>query len=250
LSVALTEALQGYILIFCRLGAAFTLMPGFAFARMPVPIRLLLALAISIAITPVVIASSRAPAASVSSVQMAMLSEVMIGIGFGFWCFCFLHASRFAANIIASVVGLAGIPGQSIEDQEPSSHLATLLSLVATIFIFAAELHLMSLSALMRSYQTMPLQTIPTSDWLAMGSVKLVRDTSVIAVQMASPFIVFTVVVNLSLGLCGKFTPQLQVYFAAMGLTILISFLLLILLMPGLPQLGVQAYASWLLESL
>ena len=87
---------------------------------------------------------------------------------------------------------------------------------------------------------------IPAAEWLARKFDQAGSRHVDLAVQMASPFIVLVVVTNLALGLCGKFTPQLQVYFAALGLTILLSFLLLGWIFPSISRLPTEAYASWL----
>jgi flagellar biosynthesis protein FliR len=250
MNAAWAEVLSIYVLVFCRIGSVFVLLPGFASARMPVSVRIMLAIAVTFALTPAIANKLSISPSQSSTLETAIPTELMIGLAFGFWCYCFLHAGRFAANVIASVIGLAGIPGQPLEDQDPSSHLATLLSLTVTVMIFASDLHLASLAALIGSYDTMPLYSTPTGEWFALGSIKLIAQTSLLSVQMASPFIVLTVIVNLALGLCGKFTPQLQIYFAALGFTILVSLLALHLLLPGISNLPIQAYAGWLSDSL
>ncbi|MBL8790407.1 MAG: flagellar biosynthetic protein FliR [Rhizobiales bacterium] len=247
---ALLTLLWVHILVFARFGAALVLLPGLSNARFPVTMRIFFALLLTVAITPMLMQQLEPALASSSRLQAALFTEVIVGLAFGFWGFCFLHASRFAGAIISSVIGLAGIPGQPIDEHDPTSTLATLLSLAATAIIFATDLPLISIQALTRSYETIPVLAVPESGWLFENSLKLVRDTSVIAVQMASPFIVLVVVTNLALGLCGKFTPQLQVYFAALGLTILLSFLLLGWIFPNLAHLPAEAYGSWLSQAL
>jgi flagellar biosynthesis protein FliR len=235
-----------HILVFARFGAALVLLPGLSNARFPVMMRLFFALLLTVAITPMLMHQLQPAISSAARLQSAIFTEVIVGLAFGFWSFCFLHVSRFAGSIITSVIGLAGIPGQPIDEHDPTSTLGSLLSLAATAMIFASDLPLISIQALARSYETIPVLGIPAAEWLAENSIKLVRDTSIIAVQMASPFIVLVVVINLALGLCGKFTPQLQVYFAALGLTILLSFLLLGWIFPSISRLPTEAYASWL----
>lgn len=235
-----------YIVVFCRFGAALILLPGLSGIRIPMTVRIFMALLISFAITPLMFDQVKAAVPRVMATPALVWTELIIGLAFGFWCFCFLHASRFAAHIISSSVGLAGIPGQPIEESEPSNPLATLMSLGATALILSSNLHLLSLEALSRSYISMPALELPAGRWLAENSTKLIRETSVLAIQISSPFIVLAVVTNLALGLCGKFTPQLQIYFALMGLTILLSLLLLAWLYPGMSRLPVEAYGSWL----
>lgn len=247
---ALLTLLWVHILVFARFGAALVLLPGLSNARFPVTVRIFFALMLTIALTPMLMPQMQPALASASRLQSALFTEVIVGLAFGFWGFCFLHASRFAGAIISSVIGLAGIPGQPIDEHDPTSTLGALLSLGATAIVFATDLPLISIEALTRSYETIPVLGIPASDWLAQNSIRLVRDTSIIAMQMSSPFIVLVVVTNLALGLCGKFTPQLQIYFAALGLTILLSFLLLGWIFPNLAYLPAEAYSTWLKQAL
>jgi len=250
----MTDGLQAllwlHVLVFCRFGSALVLLPGLSNPRFPVTVRVFFALMLTVALTPMLADKIQPAVSSGRPLQYAFVSEILVGLAFGFWSYLFLQASRYAGAIISTVVGLAGIPGQPIDEHDPTSHLASLLSLGATAMIFATDLPLLSVEALARSYDTMPVLGIPASDWLAENSVKLIRDTSVLAVQVSSPFIVLVVVTNLALGLCGKFTPQLQVYFAALGLTILLSFLLLGWLFPTISRLPTEAYASWLSQAL
>ncbi|MFT3672941.1 flagellar biosynthetic protein FliR [Aestuariivirga sp.] len=250
MSEALLTLLWVYILVFARFGAALVLLPGLSNARFPVTIRIFFALFLTVALTPMLMQQLQPAFAPGARYQSALITEVIVGLAFGFWGFCFLHASRFAGSIISSVIGLAGIPGQPIDEHDPTTPLGSLLSLGATAIVFATDLPMMSIEALSRSYETIPVMGAPAGDWLAQNTIRLVRDTSIIAVQMSSPFIVLVVVTNLALGLCGKFTPQLQVYFAALGLTILLSFLLLGWIFPNLAYLPAEAYSSWLKQAL
>lgn len=249
----MNEALLGllwlHILVFCRFGTALILLPGLSNPRFPVTVRILFALMLTLALTPMLAGKLEPALATSERLQHSIVTEIIIGLAFGFWSYLFLQASRYAGAIISTVVGLAGIPGQPIDEHDPTSHLASMLSLGATAMLFATDLPLLSIEALTRSYETMPVLGMPSTDWLAENSVKLIRDTSVLAVQVSSPFIVLVIVTNLALGLCGKFTPQLQVYFAALGLTILLSFLMLGWLFPTISRLPTEAYASWLAQA-
>jgi flagellar biosynthetic protein FliR len=162
----------------------------------------------------------------------------------------FLQASRFAASTIASTIGLAGVPGQAIDEFDPNSTLSTLLTLSTTMLILALNLHLESLAALLRSYDALPMIAgIPVQKLTELTSSTL-RNTTLMGLQMAAPFIVYSVVANLALGFCSKFTPQLQIYFATMGLTILVALALLATDALNVLEIPVQSYRNWLLDLL
>jgi flagellar biosynthetic protein FliR len=50
-----------------------------------------------------------------------------------------------------------------------------------------------------------------------------------VGVQLAGPFLVFGLLFNVALGVLSRLMPQMQVFFVAMPLSILIGFLILIL---------------------
>ncbi|MCA0432945.1 MAG: flagellar biosynthetic protein FliR [Proteobacteria bacterium] len=247
----LPDLVLGYFIIFARLGAALVLLPGLANPRFPAFSRILFALVTTMVLTPYLKESINGlgPIAASGRFWKIVATESVIGLAFGFWCYCFLHASRFAASIIATVTGLAGVPGQPIDEHDPTSHLGTLLSLVATALVFATDLHLLALRALTQSYEAFPVGEVPGGTWLGQNTISIISGTSTLALQVASPFIVVAVVLNLALGFCSKFTPQLQVYFASLGLTVLLSLAILALIAPGILSIPINAYAGWLENS-
>jgi flagellar biosynthesis protein FliR len=238
-------------LLFCRIGTALMLIPGFANPRLPMTVRLLTAVAVTVALLPLL----QGRLAQITGIKtlgdllIAAATEAFTGLVFGFWCYCFLHATRFAASTVASVAGFAGIPGQPIDEVDPTSTLGTLMSLAATLMIFVLDLHLLALRGLINTYEVVPVLRSPSLDWVTENTLVVFRDTSLMALQVAAPFIIYSTIVNFSLGLCSKFTPQLQIYFASMGLTLLLVLALLAVLSPNLLQLPASSYENWMRSS-
>ena len=52
-----------------------------------------------------------------------------------------------------------------------------------------------------------------------------------IGIQLSAPFLVFGLLFNIGLGVLSRLMPQMQVFFVALPLSILLGFLLLILLL-------------------
>jgi flagellar biosynthesis protein FliR len=235
----------GIFLVFCRIGTATMLLPGFALTRAPVMFRVMLALAMSAAVYPLQQSALR-HLISRESLVLQVLNELLTGLFIGFLCALFVYAVRFAAHFILSIVGLAGIPGQPVEDMEANPPFVLLISMCFTALIFALDLHLTSFRALSNSYTLFPLGQGPAFEVATSTISELLRDTSLMALQASSPFILYALAINFALGLIGKLTPQLQAYFAVMGLSTLLALVLMAIIGSPLLTLFASSYGSWI----
>jgi flagellar biosynthesis protein FliR len=239
------QQLLGVALVFCRVGTATMLLPGFAIARVPMLFRVLLAFSVSATAYPFLHVNTIEPSQQTRFIAVA-LNELLVGVFFGFMCALFAHAVRFSAGFTMALIGLAGIPGQPIEDLEANSPFVMLLSIVFTALVFATDIYLVSLRALLETYAIYPLGSGPAPAVIIENLAIVMRDTSFMALQASSPFLIHGLGINFALGLVGKLTPQLQAYFSLMGLATLVSFL--VLFMIGSPMLSflISSYADWL----
>jgi flagellar biosynthesis protein FliR len=239
------QDIKGLVFVFCRVGTAFILLPGFSFARVPMMFRALLAFAVSAAAYPFLKLTTEQVILN-SDIASVILNELFVGLFFGFLCALFVYAVRFFAHFIMALIGLAGIPGQSIDDLEPNPALVMILSMLFTAVVFALDLHLVSFGALLETYKIYPLGQQPDIGSVIDTIGNTLRDTSLMALQASSPFILYAIGINFALGLIGKLTPQLQAYFALMGASIIIAFLGLYIIGSPLLSYFVTSYADWL----
>ena len=90
--------------------------------------------------------------------------------------------------------------------------LATLISLAAIALLFAANLHWELLRGLVASYDVMPVG----ADFNARLALKQIADvlgeSFRLALRIASPYVIYALVVNLALALVNRLTPQVQVF--------------------------------------
>lgn len=236
---------MGIFLVFCRVGSACMLMPGFALARAPVMFRVLLALALS-AVTYPFLQISNVKLVVEAGLPGAVISETVIGLFFGFLCAIFLHAVRLFASFAMALIGLAGIPGQPVDDLEPNPAFVAIISMTFTMMVFALDIHLLSFRALLSTYSIYPLGHVLNAELMVESIGNVLGDTSLMALQASSPFILHSVGINFALGLIGKLTPQLQVYFALMGISILFALLALYIVGSPIFSFLISSYAGFL----
>jgi flagellar biosynthetic protein FliR len=237
-------------LLFCRIGGCMLFAPGFSSPRVPVHIRLFAAMALSTAVAPLLLGEMTAVINKSTKDQLAymIITEILTGAAIGLMARFFFLALQFAATAISNFIGLAGIPGIPLEEGDTGSPLATLVSSAAVMLIFTMGLHVELLKAIVDSYQIFePGAPLPIKA-LTVNMVDVLTETSVLALRLSAPFLVYGVTVNLALGMGNRFAQQLSVYHATTGVVILGGFLLLYAMWIDWIVVFTSTYESWLLR--
>jgi flagellar biosynthetic protein FliR len=217
-------------LAFARIGGLVMLMPGLGERVLPARQRLMLALALAMIVLPDTLAA--ASRLKVPTLQL-FITEALIGLALGTCARLILTTMETAGSLIASNIGLAFAQIMDPAQGQQSEILATFFRMAGVAFILAADLHHLALAGVVGSYQGLPVGVVlPTGDVIALV-LRIVSETFRTAVAIASPFIVFGLVFNLGLGLASKLTPQLQLFFVAMPLSILLGLAALALTFDG-----------------
>jgi len=242
----LSGAVLVYLLVFARTGAMLMLLPPIGDANVPARVRLILALAIAIALAPSVAPSypQTAPA-SVAALTLLIMQEVTIGVLIGTLARIIINAMSIAGTVIAAQTGLS-----YAEALDPTSHgqqgavIGNFLSILAVVMIFAANLHHLVIGAVAGSYHLIPPGTqLPTGD-MAELAVRIVSETFLLGFQLAAPFLVFGFAVNAGFGILARMMPQLQVFFVATPLNIMVGFVVMTLLLGTMMSLFLSFYGA------
>lgn len=237
-------------LIFCRLGACFMLMPAFSSSRLPAKVRLFLALGISYALAPLLGDGIARTVAGLSQAQLllAIGGELATGGIIGLLARIFFLALQTLMTAAAQALSLATPSSMMADDEGQVPEIATLMALSAVTLLFATEQHWEILRALIDSYARLPpAGTFQTGASLALVVDRL-TDTFLLALRLASPFLIYSVVVNFAVGLINKLTPQLPVYFIAMPIITAGGLLLLYATVDDVLRMFLEAFASWLVK--
>jgi flagellar biosynthesis protein FliR len=219
-----------YLLTFSRVGAMIMLLPVIGDAGVPVRVRLAFALAVSAALVNVT--AKYYPSVEPPPLQLTVLiaREATAGLLVGLMARLIMSALDTAGYLIAAQTGLAFAttfdPGQGLQ----GAMVSTFLSLVGALLVFETGLHYLAIGAIAGSYTLLPpAGAFPTGDMAEMV-LRLVTGAFALGLQLAAPFLVFGLVLYAALGLLARLMPQLQVFFLAMPINILVGFVLLMLL--------------------
>ena len=210
--------LLSVFLVFCRVGGCLMIMPGFASSRVPMRVRLLLVVAISMAMSPLLVPQLRELVSADQPAKLVQLifSETAKGLLIGFVGRLFLAAIELVGSAMASMAGFSALPGIPIEGNEPIPALASLMVVSATLLILVMDLHWMVLFMIADSYKTLPAGGVfEAQPSLVVLSDKL-YETTLLAGRLAAPFIIYSILINLAMGLTNKLTPQIPIFFVSL----------------------------------
>ncbi len=225
----LSDTVLLIFLLFCRIGGCLMLTPGFSSPRVPVQIRLFIAMAATLALAPVLlpVLKSFVFRPALSTTLVLILGETLTGGSIGLLVRIYFMALQFMAAALANFVGFYGFPEMAVEDSEPNAALAALITMSATVLFFIGDLHWEVLKGIVQSYAALPLQGPLIVE---LGLARLVETTAeafLLTLQIASPFVVYALAVNLAFGLLNKLTPQIPVYFVSLPFVIAGGLLLI-----------------------
>jgi flagellar biosynthetic protein FliR len=216
------------MLVLCRVGGCLMLLPGFGSVRIPVRLRIWLAVAVALTIFPFIYKDVAPLISAVAEPERPLLlvSETIIGLSLGLLSRVFVLGLQFSATLLTNVIGLAATPGAPVDDAEPVPPLVSLVSLGATTLIFAANLHHEFLRAILQSYDVIKVAEPLDPGWHVDRLLTSLDESSIMALRLSGPFIVYSIVVNLAIGFANKFTPQISVYFMTTGMVAAAGLLL------------------------
>lgn len=205
-----------FMLVVARFGAAMALLPGLGEATVPAMVRAGLALSLAILLLPVIFPHPPVlPEASLTAAGM-IAAEVITGLWLGWMARLLTIALAMAGNFIAYLLGISTVLQPDPELGAQSTALATLFGLVAPLAILVTGLYRLPLTALVGSFRLVPPGTLlPDADAAAVA-VTAVAQSFALALRLAAPFLLASIVWQAAVGLIARLVPRLQIYFVSM----------------------------------
>jgi len=244
----LTDNLLATFIVFCRIGACLMLVPGYSSVNVPPQIRLFVALVTTFALTPILIAILKPLVDGASPLTLALLigTELLVGSVIGLGGRVFFLALQTMLTVMASAIGLSSIPGTPVGDTDPAPPVVPLIMAAVTTLFFLTDQHWQVLRGLMNSYDVWHPGEKLTGEMALNQLVSRLADAFVLTLRITSPFIVYSVIVNFSVGLINKLTPAIPVYFVSVPFVLFGGFLLLYLTSDELLTQFMLGLSSWL----
>ncbi|MEQ8747605.1 flagellar biosynthetic protein FliR [Pyruvatibacter sp.] len=244
----LPETILVYVLVFSRIGAAMMVLPALGEMNVSPRIRLVMAIMVAAVLAPVVASSYPAMPLGIGSIASSLIAEIVVGLFIGLTARMFMSALQVAGTVIAFQTGLAFAMNMDPTQGVQGAIVGTYLAVLGTAMIFVTDLHHLMLIGLRDSYTLFPPSAaFPTSDFLAVA-VDTVASAFTLGLQLAAPFLVFSLIFYLGIGVLSKLIPQVQIFFIAMPANILFGFVLLFLLLGSIMLYFLEHFEALLMR--
>ena len=242
----LTADIIGFMLVFARVGAMLSLMPGFSDESTPMRLRLMLGLFLAAIIYPTVLLDLPPTPKSMPALGVLMFREIVLGVMLGGASRLILQALHVTGSIIANQIGIAAATLFDPSQGGQATVVTRFMGVMGVVMIFSFNLHHSLIIGVARSYALFaPGSPLLTADFAKM-STDIVAQTFALGVQLSAPFLVFGLIFNVGLGLISRLVPSLQVFFVAQPLTLLFGFALLAAVIGTTMTVFVERFATLL----
>ena len=217
-----------FFLLFVRISIMITLFPSIGQIFVLPRIRFVLSFFLVLILLPVVGGNLPNQPASLERLVVIVINEALIGVLIGtvarFAASVFVYAGSFFALLIGMSNAALFNPLQAQQSVLP----AIFLGLLGTTALFVTDLHHIIFFALADSYRLFTPGDLP---FPAGDFSQLVLDvftkSFVLGFQIAAPFFIISVLFYALMGVLARLMPQMQVFFVALPLQLLLGFLLL-----------------------
>lgn len=237
---------QAFILalMFARLGAMVMLMPGIGETYVNARVRLFIALTLTLALAPAIEPYMPAAAPNLSTLIFLLVGEVTIGVYFGVLARMLLLTLDTTGRIVSFSTGLASAQVFNPSSSGQGTLPGLFLSMLGILMFFMTDMHHLMITAMVDSYQLFkPGQSVPINDLSDALTVVFARSFAV-AVQLAAPFMIFSLMFFISLGIIARLMPQMQIFFVGLPIQLAVGILIMAATLMALMQVFTEYFAG------
>ncbi|HXW39844.1 MAG TPA: flagellar biosynthetic protein FliR [Xanthobacteraceae bacterium] len=218
-----------FLLVFARTGTMLMLLPGLGEQNISARMRLTFALVLAAVLLPLHRSAYHVDPGALAPALVMLLEEMLIGAMLGITARLTVSALEVAGWVIAQQLGLGFVTAVDPTQGEQGAIVGNFLTMLGITLFFATDMHHLVIAALNDSYSLFGPGELPATGDAAALITRTVSGAFRIGIQLSAPFLVFGLLFNIGLGVLSRLMPQMQVFFVALPLSILLGLLFLLL---------------------
>lgn len=219
-----TEFVFHFMLIFARLGTAFSMFPAIGDRYIFMRGRLVFALTVSLVLYPILQMYLPTYSENFSLNVNLIVIEILIGIIISIGAKFYYWSIHFIGQIISMQSGLGAATFFDPAQKSQIALFTSFLFLTTTIFIFSTNTHHLFIESIIESYKR-----FPPGEWVNISDINkfialTINDSFIVAFKISSPFLIISLVMLIGSGVLARLMPNLQVFFVITPAQILVIF--------------------------
>lgn len=241
------DQLQGWLIAFLwpfvRLAAFIMAAPLWGHSSIPTQVKVSLAAALTFVIAPTLPALLDVPIVSWASLGI-MVEQMLIGVAIGLVMRVTLAVVMAAGEYIGLQMGLAFATFFSPDTGANTMVLSRFLYMITLLMLLAFNGHLVVIEILATSFDTLPIGMggFNPAAWEMLAGYGATIFTA--GLLLAIPVIASLLIINLSLGILNRASPQLTIFSIGFPLTLTVGLILMMVLMSDLGRFLERLFAE------
>jgi flagellar biosynthesis protein FliR len=220
-----------FLLVFARTGTMLMLLPGLGEQNISARLRLTVALVLAAVLLPLHRNAYPIDTSAIGPDLVMLVEEILVGAVLGLTARLTISALEVAGSVIAQQLGLGFVTTVDPTQGEQGVLIGNFLTMLGITLFFATDMHYLVLAALNDSYTLFEPGEVPATGDVAALVTNTVSGAFRIGIQLSAPFLAFGLLFNIGLGVLSRLMPQMQVFFVALPLSIMIGLLFLLLVL-------------------
>lgn len=230
----LQNHVAAFLLVLTRTSGLFIIAPVFGSQNVPIRIRVGLAFAIALLLFPVL--DEKYPVlevpATILGYSLAVIGELFIGWLIGMVAYVVIVAINMAGKVMDMQVGFAMVNVMDPTTNQQNALIGSFLYNLCIIIFLVMNGHHMLLSALVGSFDSIPLMGINPSTDLSRLMIDYTGGIFVTGMKVALPVTFAILMVNVGLGVLARTMPQMNIFVIGIPLQLTIGIFVLMILVP------------------
>lgn len=229
----MTIKFEVFLMILARCSAIFLITPIFGRRNMPAMFKIGLAFMISMILVYYVEIPQGVYNGTVLQVMVLLVKEVVTGLVIGLVTHVVFSSIYLAGQIIDMKTGFGIVNVLDVQSNTQVPIMGNFLYIFTLVVFITVDGHHMLLSALVKSFELVPIGKL----YISAGSVgvltKIFTDTFIIGFKISAPVLAAILLTEVALGILARTMPQMNVFMVGMPLKILVGMLTLMLMIPA-----------------
>lgn len=222
-----------FIWPFLRILGLMLSEPLLGHRALPRRIKMGLALLLTITVAPLVEAPPQVSFTSAQGLVMAA-QQLFIGFALGFSMRVVLSSIEMSGHITGLTMGLGFAVFFDPQNSAQSPVLAQFIGIFAMLIFLAMNGHLMVISALVQSFQILPISTAPLNPGGFKAFAEVGSQIFLVGLMLSLPMLAALLIANIAMGILTRAAPQLNLFAVGFPLTLSAGFVVLLMALPYL----------------